>query len=106
MVIVPEASKKNSSAGQPPALVRFAKFTSTKAYALEKFCPLQNNGTLARVHYKEYFGGECTSEKSGVEGFVNATFMLSNCFMLPCCIDGPYSEYSRSYDWFECGYPQ
>lgn len=105
VVIVPNDSKANNSTGQQP-LVRFAKFTSTKAYALEKFCPLQDNGTLARVHYKEYFGGECTSEKQGVEGFANTTFVLANCFMLPCCIDGPSSEYSRSYDWFECGYAQ
>lgn len=57
-----------------------------------------------RMHWQEYFGSGCNSEKPK-QGYVNYTdYVATGCTVLPCCINGPYNEYSRSYDYFECGY--
>lgn len=83
--------------------IRFKKFTSSGPYSPSAFCKKEGNGTLFQIHYKQYWGSGCTSEK-GSEGFINGTGMPSKCELVPCCFYAPFSEYSTLYDYFECGY--
>lgn len=79
------------------------QFSSSEVYSPSVFCANRNNGTFISTHYKEYWGGECVSEK-GKEGTINASEFPSKCERIPCCLDGPLKEYSKRYDYFECGY--
>jgi len=67
------------------------------------FCP-DRNITFYRMHWIEYYGGNCNTPKPK-EGYVNfSDYEATGCISIPCCINGPYDEYSRSYNYFECGY--
>ena len=67
------------------------------------FC--DDRGTeFYRMHWTGYFGGDCSAPKP-IEGFVNfSDYAATGCTQIPCCLNGPYNEYSRSYDYFECGF--
>ena len=79
------------------------RYTTYFPERLVWFC--DDRGTeFYRMHWKEYFGGDCGAPKS-TEGFVNfSDYIATGCTQLPCCLNGPYNEYSRSYDYFECGF--
>jgi hypothetical protein len=80
-----------------------AKYNTYYPERLAWFC--NDRGTeFYRMHWKEYFGGDCNVPKPK-EGYVSlGDYTATGCAMLPCCINGPYNEYSRSYDYFECGF--
>ncbi|MFA6213652.1 MAG: hypothetical protein WC717_00035 [Candidatus Micrarchaeia archaeon] len=98
------ASAANATNATPP--VAFAYTRRYSIYYPEKlswFCG-DRGMEFYRMHWKDYYGGDCSSEK-GIEGYVNMTgYVATGCTLLPCCINGPYKEYSRLYDYFECGY--
>lgn len=78
------------------------KYTTYYPEHLVWFCT-DRNTEFYRMHYQEYFGGGCNvpKPKDGFVGFDD--YVATGCTMIPCCINGPYNEYSRSYDYFECG---
>jgi len=81
----------------------YRKYTTYYPEHLAWFCP-DRKSEFYRVHWTEYFGGDCNVPKPK-DGFVDfAGYNATGCTMLPCCVNGPYNEYSRSYDYFECGY--
>ena len=81
------------------------KYTSYFPEHLDWFCT-DRNMEFYRMHWQEYFGGGCNAEKpkGGYVGYDE--YVATNCTILPCCINGPYNEYSRSYNYFECGYEE
>jgi len=79
------------------------QFMSSGIYSPSVFCANTNNGTFTSVHYKEYWGGECINAK-GKDGTLNSSEFPSKCERIPCCLKGPFNEYSMRYDYFECGY--
>jgi len=81
------------------------RFNSYFPEHLDWFCT-DRNMEFYRMHWQEYFGGGCSVAKPK-EGYVTYDeYVATNCTLLPCCINGPYNEYSRSYDYFECGYEE
>ena len=81
----------------------FHKYTTYYPEHLDWFCT-DRNMEFYRMHYQVYFGGGCGVPKPK-EGFVSFDdYVATGCTMIPCCINGPYNEYSLSYDYFECGY--
>ena len=80
-----------------------SKYTAYFPEHLAWFCA-NRSSEFYRMHWKEYFGGGCSAPKPN-EGFVDLdNYTATGCTLIPCCVDGPNSEYSRSYDYFECGY--
>ena len=94
-------SANNSSAA---AAFKYAnKYTAYFPEHLAWFCT-DRNTEFYRMHWTDYFGGGCSVQKPS-EGYVNfSDYVATGCTLIPCCINGPDSEYSRSYDYFECGY--
>ncbi|GEM_PF-2999495 len=80
----------------------YKTYQSSRQYPLDEYCEMQG-GLFYRAHYREYYGGECLSEKK-IKGFANLSLFTSHCTAIPCCFQGPSSEYSIKYDYFECGF--
>jgi len=79
------------------------KYTTYYPEHLVWFCT-DRNSEFYRMHWVEFFGGDCNVPKPK-DGFVSFdNYTATGCTMIPCCVNGPYNEYSRSYDYFECGY--
>jgi len=97
-----KAANASGASGFPPFAYSH-KYTTYYPEHLVWFCG--DRGTeFYRMHWTEYFGGDCSVEKPK-EGYANLSdYAATGCTMVPCCINGPYNEYSRSYDYFECGY--
>jgi hypothetical protein len=95
------ANATNTTVSQTFAYSR--RYTSYYPELLSRFCA--DRGTeFYHMHYQEYFGGGCSVAKPK-DGLVSlGDYTATGCALLPCCQNGPYSEYSRSYDYFECGY--
>ncbi|MFA6908093.1 MAG: hypothetical protein WC263_04680 [Candidatus Micrarchaeia archaeon] len=103
--------KANTSAGanatanassSPHSFTYIRKYTSYYPEHLAWFCP-DRKSEFYRVHWVEYFGGGCSVPKPK-DGYVDfGNYTATGCTMIPCCVNGPYDEYSRSYDYFECG---
>jgi len=86
-----------------PTFAYSRKYTTYYPEHLVWFCT-DRKTEFYRMHWQEYFGGGCNVAKPK-EGFVNLSdYTATGCTVLPCCINGPYNEYSRNYDYFECGY--
>ena len=109
---VPVIQPKNTTAANatsPANNSTSATFRYTRKYTtyypehLVWFCT-DRDGEFYRMHWVEFFGGDCNvpKPKEGFVGFDNYT--ATGCTMVPCCVNGPYNEYSRSYDYFECGF--
>jgi len=102
----PPAANATNATGTPSAPASFKyshKYTSYYPEHLEWFCG-DRDTEFYRMHWKEYFGSGCNVAKPK-EGHVNLTeYFATGCAILPCCINGPDNEYSRQYDYFECGY--
>lgn len=80
----------------------YRKFTTYSPERLVWFCT-DRGMEFFRMHWREYFGADCSMEKPK-EGYVSMDYYLATgCSVLPCCINGPHNEYSRVYDYFECG---
>ena len=95
------AANATNASSQPFAYSH--KYTTYYPEHLVWFCT-DRKTEFYRMHYQEYFGGGCNvpRPKDGFVGFDD--YIATGCTMIPCCINGPYNEYSRSYDYFECGY--
>jgi hypothetical protein len=106
VVIVPQPNSTNSSnQSQNATYSRTRRFFTSGPFSPDRYCQNEGNGTLINIHYKVYFGSECTSEKPGIEGFVDLAQFRENCKILPCCFaNSPLKSNSTRYDWFECGY--
>jgi hypothetical protein len=122
--VATNATKANTTSTTPKTNTTTAPKTNvtnttnaTKTYAFSRrfnsyfperlvwFCT-DRNMEFYRMHWQEYFGGGCSVAKPK-EGYVAYDeYIATNCTILPCCINGPYNEYSRSYDYFECGYEE
>lgn len=98
----PEAPSPAPGAEQQ-SFARTNTYYTSGPFTPEKYCQNEVNGTFIRAHYGEYFGGECASSKDK-SGFVNLSTFRQACELIPCCVAGPYREYSLKYDYFECGY--
>jgi hypothetical protein len=97
------ALAKNTSLDLENVFKYSIKYTTYFPERLAWFC-VDRGMEFYRMHYQDYFGGGCDVVKPK-SGYVNYTeYMSTGCTILPCCLDGPYNEYSRSYDYFECGY--
>jgi hypothetical protein len=101
------ATKANATnttgAASSSSFARTRKYTNYYPEKLVWFCT-DRNTAFYRMHWQEYFGGDCSVPKPK-EGFVDlGNYTATGCTMIPCCINGPSNEYSRSYDYFECGY--
>ena len=100
----PKANTSSAANASSAATFKYSnRYTTYYPEKLVWFCEDRKTG-FYRMHWKEYFGGGCSVEKPK-DGYVNLTeYEATGCTILPCCINGPYNEYSRSYDYFECGY--
>ena len=103
----PTANATNSSSGAPStANLSFDythKFTSYYPERLVWFCT-DRGMEFYRMHWTGYFGGGCGVERP-TEGYVGLDeYLATGCSVLPCCVGSPNSEYSLSYDYFECGF--
>lgn len=68
------------------------------------YCIENSLGNFVQLHYKMYYGSECATEKPGQGAFVGLEqFKADKCELLPCCINGPLGEYSKKYDFIDCG---
>ena len=80
----------------------YSKYTTYFPERLVWFCT-DRKAEFYRMHWQEYYGGDCITQKAK-DGFVNfSDYVATGCTLIPCCISGPYNEYSRLYDYFECG---
>ena len=98
----PQATAQPAQNQSQQKFTRYGKFLSSTGMPLEDFCN-ERGGGFYRAHYKEYWGGECLSEK-GKDGYSNITEFKPRCDFIQCCFKGLLGEYSISYDYFECGY--
>lgn len=103
---IPKANASNAiNATNATHFTYSRRFNSYFPEHLDWFCT-DRDMEFYRMHWQEYFGGGCSVTKPK-EGYVTYDeYVATNCTLLPCCINGPYNEYSRSYDYFECGYEE
>jgi hypothetical protein len=103
---VTNATKANATNATNATYFSYSRrFNSYFPERLDWFCT-DRDMEFYRMHWQEYFGGGCSVGKPK-EGYVTYDeYIATNCTLLPCCINGPYNEYSRSYDYFECGYEE
>ncbi|MEM4633695.1 MAG: hypothetical protein QW275_00915 [Candidatus Anstonellaceae archaeon] len=99
------SSNLTNQTEQFPVFKRVSVFRSSAPFYPDAYCnQYQDGGTFVRAHMQYHYGGDCTNPNPNKQGFVNISVIKSQCQFIPCCINGPYKEWSISYDWFECGY--
>ncbi len=77
---------------------------STGGLAPGAFCIARDLGNFVQLHYKMYYGADCVTEKPDQGAFTGfEAFKADKCEFVPCCIKGPLGEYSKGYDFIECG---
>jgi hypothetical protein len=102
ILIVPSPIAPMPAPVPEPKLVRITRHVATAGDPVIKFCKL-HGGVFLQAHYTEFWGVDCFSSK-GKEGFANQSQFPTQCEFLSCCVNDLSTDFSRNYDYFECGY--